>query len=113
MTILRFILAGIFVAIAAYTAVVVNEHGMNLIPIFFGDIARMEWPGQFNFDFLCFLILSGLWVSWRHQFSGKGIILGVFAFFGGAFFLSGYLLVESYRGKGSIDYLMLGVNHPD
>jgi len=29
----------------------------------------MQWPGQFNLDFMCMLLLAGLWVSWRHRFS--------------------------------------------
>lgn len=111
MTTLRILLSAIFISIAIYTAFVVADHGLNLLPIFFGDIARMAWPGQFNFDFLCFLILSATWVAWRHQFSGTGLILGILAFFGGAFFLSGYLLFHSFRSEGSIQGLLLGSNN--
>lgn len=107
---LRALLVVIFVAIAAYTGFVVADHGINLLPIFFGDIAEMAWPGQFNFDFLCFLFLSGTWVAWRHQFSGAGLVLGLFAFFGGAFFLSGYLLYHSYASNGNAHHLLMGAN---
>ena len=55
----RILLALFIVAIISFTGVVIANHGWNLLPIFFGDIAAMTWPGQFNFDFLCFLILSG------------------------------------------------------
>lgn len=110
MTTLRILLSAIFISIAVYTGFVVADHGLNLLPIFFGDIVQMAWPGQFNFDFLCFLILSASWVAWRHQFSGAGIMLGILAFFGGAFFLSGYLLFHSYRSEGSIQRLLLGTN---
>lgn len=58
----------IFVALVVYTAVVGTHHGWNLLPVFFADMMAMTWPGQFNFDFMGFLLLSGLWVSWRHQF---------------------------------------------
>ncbi len=68
----------------------------------------MAWPGQFNFDFMCLLILSGLWVAWRQKFSPAGLGLGLLAFFGGALFLSGYLLIESFRGYQSIEALLLG-----
>jgi hypothetical protein len=54
------------------------------------------------------LSLSGLWISWRHKFSGIGIILGIIAFFGGALFLSAYLFVESFRVRGDMKALMLG-----
>lgn len=93
----RILLAVIFVAIAGYTAIVIANHGMNLMPVFFGDMAEMAWPGQFNLDFMCMLTLSGLWVAWRHEFSPGGIALGLLAFFGGAFFLSAYLLIVTAR----------------
>ena len=50
MTGFRVLLAAIFETIAVYTAVVIADHGMNLLPVFFGDMAKMEWPGQFNLD---------------------------------------------------------------
>jgi len=104
----RLLLAVIFLAIAGYTSVVVFAHGMGLLPIFFGDMAKLAWPGQFNLDFLCMLTLSGLWVSFRHGFSVAGLLLGVCALFGGALFLSAYLLVESFRSEGDIASLLLG-----
>jgi hypothetical protein len=108
MTMFRSILVVIFVAIASYTAVVVRHHGMGLFGVFLGDMGRVEWPGQFNLDFLCMLTLSGLWVSWRHRFSRPGLALGVGAFFGGALFLSAYLFVESFRAKGDVTALLIG-----
>lgn len=110
---LRIVLSLILVAVTSYTGVVVWNHGMGLLPIFFGDMAKMAWPGQFNLDFMCMLALSGLWVSWRHRFSGPGILLGVVALFGGALFLSVYLLVESFRSKGDLASLLLGGNRAD
>lgn len=110
MNILRLSLGLIFTSIAIYTVIVISNHGINLFPIFFGDIAKMAWPGQFNFDFLCFLILSGMWVAWRHRFSKMGILLSILAFFGGAFFLSGYLFFHSYKSKGDLRQLLLGSN---
>lgn len=104
----RIFLVVIFLIIAGYTGVVVSNYGMGLLPIFFGDMAKLEWPGQFNLDFMCMLSLSGLWISWRHQFSAIGIILGIIAFFGGALFLSAYLFVESFRVRGDMKALMLG-----
>ena len=107
---LRVVLSLILATITAYTGVVVWNHGMGLLSIFFGDMARMAWPGQFNLDFLCMLILSGLWVAWRQRFRWPGILLGVLAVFGGALFLSGYLIVESSRVKGGLPSLLLGEN---
>ena len=104
----RVLLATIFIAISTYTVVVISEYGMNLLPVFFGDMAKMAWPGQFNLDFMCFLALSAVWVSWRHHFSAQGLFLGVVAFFGGALFLTAYLLIESFRAQGNIQTLLLG-----
>ena len=104
----RALLATIFVAIATYSAVVVTEHGPNLFPAFFGDMAKLGWPGQFNLDFMCMLALSGLWVAWRHEFSGAGVALGLLAFFGGALFLSAYLFVASRAAGDDPKRLLLG-----
>jgi len=104
----RILLVVIFLAISGYTVVVINNHGIGLLPVFFGDMAEMGWPGQFNLDFMCFLALSALWVSWRHQFSAVGLLLGVCAFFGGALFLSIYLFIQSYRVNGNVNLLLMG-----
>lgn len=108
MHVFRIFLAIIFLTIIGYTAVVINTHGLGLLPVFFGDIAKLAWPGQFNLDFMCFLALSAVWVSWRHQFSLVGLLLGLIAFFGGALFLSIYLFIQSYRVNGNINELLLG-----
>jgi hypothetical protein len=108
MTLFRLFLLTCLVAITAYTSVTIANHGLNLLPVFFGDMAEMAWPGQFNLDFMCFLALSALWVSWRHQFSAGGLALGLVAFFGGMLFLSIYLLVQSFRANGDVKVLLLG-----
>jgi hypothetical protein len=108
MALFRLYLATIIMVIAIYTVMVIGNHGMDLFPIFFGDIAKMKWPGQFNMDFLSFLMLGGLWLAWRHHFNAVGIALGLFIFAGGMPFLATYLLVQSYRTKGDIKALLLG-----
>ncbi len=108
MTAFRALLVLIFCAIAIYTGIVASQYGMNLLPVFFGDMARFAWPGQFNLDFMCMLTLSGLWVAWRNRFSPSGIVLGLVALFGGALFLSAYLLIESFRAGGDVRALLLG-----
>lgn len=79
MTAFRVYLAIIIVCLGAQTVTVGLNHGWNLLPIFFGDIAAMTWPGQFNSDFMTFLLLSGLWLARRHQFSAGGISLEFWA----------------------------------
>jgi hypothetical protein len=104
----RLLLVVIILAVGAYTMVTIANHGMGLYPIFFGDIAEMTWRGQFNVDFLCFLILSGFWVAWRHQFSAGGLALGFAAFNLGAPFLAAYLLIVSYQTRGDVRLMLLG-----
>jgi hypothetical protein len=105
----RVFLVIIILLVGTYTGVVIVDHGINLFPVFFGDMAKLAWPGQFNLDFMCLLMLSGLWVAWRHGFSGGGVALGVLAFLLGAPFLSGYLLVASIQVRGEMRALLLGV----
>ena len=107
MTLLRIVLVVHLALLTAYTAVVIGNHGLNLFPAFFGDIAIMGWAGQFNFDFMGFLILSALWTAWRNAFSGLGLLLAVVAFFGGMMFLSIYLLILSFNAR-SIPEILLG-----
>ena len=105
---LRGLLAVIFGVVVVYTAVVVSNHGVGLLPIFFGDITEMGWPGQFNVDFLGFLTLSALWLAWRHHFSLGGAALAVAGFFGGVPVLTMYLLVVSFRAGGDVRVMLLG-----
>ncbi len=104
----RGLLIAMFGVLLVYSAVVIANHGSNLLSIFFGDMAAMTWPGQFNLDFMFMLVLSGLWVAWRHRFSAAGVVLGLVAVFGGALFLSAYLLVVSLRAKGDMREVLLG-----
>lgn len=92
----------------AYTATVGLRHGWNLFAIFFGDIAAVTWPGQFNLDFTCLLIFTGVWLAWRHHFSPTGLALGLLGVVGGTSVLAPYLLVASFRAEGDISVLLLG-----
>lgn len=109
MTLLRVFLVAFSIALVAYTAMVVENHGFNLFPIFFGDIAAMTWPGQFNFDFSGFLTLSALWTMWRERFTAKGFVLGALAIVGGMLFLSIYLLILSANSR-TVGALLTGNN---
>lgn len=104
----RILLGTLLIAVVAYTIPVIANHGPNLFPVFFGDIAEMTWRGQFNVDFMGFLVLSATWVAWRHHFQPAGLTLAVPAFFGGIPFLTTYLLVVSFQAKGDMKVVMLG-----
>jgi hypothetical protein len=110
MTLFRVLLITIISIVGLYTAITITHHGMGLYSVFFGDIMDMTWRGQFNLDFLGFLILSGFWVAWRHEFSATGLILGFAAFNLGAPFLAAYLLVQSYRTNGNASAMLLGAS---
>ncbi len=104
----RMLLAALWLLLAIYTGVVVWQHGLNLLPVFFGDIGKVAWPGQFNLDFLCFLTLSALWTAWRSDFSAVGLLLAGVAFFGGAGFLLPYLVVLTGQARGDMRVVLLG-----
>ena len=108
----RILLIVLFAAIFAYTAIVAAHHGLGLLPIFFGDIRAMAWPGQFNVDFMSLLTLSALWLAWRHHFSALGLMLALLGFFGGGLFLSLYLFIASLQAKGDVKVLLLGKERP-
>ena len=108
MTLFRLFLIAALGIITAYTAVVVANHGLNLFPAFFGDMAAMGWAGQFNLVFMFMLVLSALWTAWRNGFSAGGLGLGVVAFFGGMPFLCIYLLFLIARMGGDMRRILLG-----
>ena len=108
MTGFRILLIVLLLGVVGYTIPVLTNHGLTLFPVFFGDIAEMTWRGQFNVDFMGFLLMSGIWVMWRHGFNAPGILLGLVAFFGGIPFLTTYLLVISFRANGQMAVIMMG-----
>lgn len=108
MTAFRGYLVLVLACLTGYTLMVGINHGWNLLPILFANIAEMTWSGQFNLDFMTFLGLSGIWVVWRHQFTGRAIALGLVAFFGGMMFLAPYLLWASVQAGGDMKVLLLG-----
>jgi hypothetical protein len=108
MTLFRLFLVTCLIIITSYTMVTIANHGINFLPVFFAALAEMAWPGQFNLDFYCFLLLAGLWTAWRHHFSAGGIALGVAMTFLGFPLLSGYLLIASFKTNGDIKAMLLG-----
>ncbi|WP_088310983.1 hypothetical protein [Novosphingobium sp. B 225] len=109
MTALRLYLILAWTALIAFTAFVIGRDGLNLLPVFFGDIAAGHWPGQFNADFLSFLALSALWTGWRNGWTVLGWLLAVAAFFLGGGFLMAYLLILLHRENGDMRRVLLGV----
>ncbi|HAU68477.1 MAG: hypothetical protein P8I38_11450 [Arenicella sp.] len=110
MALFRTFLIVALVVLLVYTGVVMQNHGTDLFSVFFGDMAALTWAGQFNLDFMLMLMISGLWVAWRNQFSVSGMALGLLAFVGGAMFLTLYLLYLLSITKGDIKDLLVGDN---
>ena len=108
MTLFRLLLAAIIATVGGYTVFVVTDHGWNFLPVYFNDIAKMGWPGQFNMDFSALLVLGSVWLMWRHHFSPLGLLFGLVIFVGGAPFLCSYLLVASSQANGDVKELLLG-----
>ena len=98
----------LWLAVAGYTAVVVAHHGIDLVRVFVLDVRAMGWPGQFDLDFLGLLLLTGLWVAWRHDFSVQGLGLGLLAAVGGILFLTAYLLALTLQANGCMKQVLLG-----
>ncbi|MEM7219591.1 MAG: hypothetical protein AAF515_14580 [Pseudomonadota bacterium] len=106
----RVFLVLILLIVGLYTFVVLNDYGLTLFSVFFGDIAAMAWPGQFNLDFFCMLLLSALWTAWRNEFAPAGLGLAVLALLFGAPFLAVYLLILSVRTGGDPRVMLLGAS---
>jgi len=108
MTAFRLFLGAFLVVLVVYTLAVIAEHGFILFETFFGDMMAMNWPGQFNLDFMGYLMLSAIWVLWRNQFSGASFGLAILAFFGGMSFLPVYLIYLSVKLDGDVAAMLLG-----
>ncbi len=106
---LRVFLVAVIATVLVYTIMVGNKHGWNFAQFFFGDIATMNWAGQFNLDFSFFLLFTGMWIAWRNKFSPFGVGLGLFTLVGGIPFVSTYLLILSMKNK-SIKEILIGKN---
>jgi hypothetical protein len=94
--------------IVGYTAIVISNHGLGLLSVFFGDMKTMAWPGQFNLDFTFMLLFSSIWVSWRHRFSFAGLLLGLLALFFGSMFFATYLFILGWQAQGDVNTMLLG-----
>ena len=105
---LRLLLVVLFGVVLVYTGIVGATHGWNVLTVFLGDIAAMNWSGSFNLDFTCYLLLAALWVAWRSHFSPAGLALGVLAALGGTLVLAPYLIYASVQAGGDVKALLIG-----
>lgn len=114
MIFLKMLLVAMCLIVLGYTGLAVMNEGPNLFATTLPSILEFGWPGQFHVDFVTYLILSGIWVAWRHEFSVSGIILGLIASQLGIIFFSLYLLFVIHQAEGDMHEVLLGsgrVNH--
>lgn len=110
MSVFRTLLIAMTVAIIALTIAAIADGGINLITPFLSPIFALTWQGQFNFDFSCYLILSGIWMAWRGGFSRPAIALGILAPPLGILFFAPYLIYLLGKTGGDARKLLLGVH---
>ena len=91
-----------------YTIFAFQTDGANLFDIMIANIASLGWSGQFNLDFLCYLILSGLWIIWRNNYSLISIVFSILAATIGILFLAPYLIYLLTQEKGNLKRLLIG-----
>ncbi len=108
MTLFRVLLIVMGVVLFVYTIAAVVNEGPNLFANTIPAVAEFGWQGQFHLDFATYLILSGLWVAWRHRFSAAGIVMGLIAANIGIIFLSAYILLASFKANGDMRRILLG-----
>lgn len=96
------------IGLLAYTYLAFQTEGADLFGVFLSNLKALSWNGQFNFDFLCYLTLSGLWIMWRNKFSGKSILLGIIAMVMGFLFFAPYLLSLIVQENGDLKRVVSG-----
>lgn len=97
------------IAVLVYTFVAFQTEGANLFQVFLNNMAALNWSGQFNLDFSCYLTLSGLWVMWRSKFSPTSILIGIVAMILGIIFFAPYVLYVLAKENGNLKKLLVGV----
>lgn len=110
MAFFRTALIAMLLLIIVLTIAAVAEGGLDLITPFIQPILALTWQGQFNFDFMCYLILSGIWMAWRGGFSRGSIALGLLAPPLGILFFAPYLVHQISKSEGDARRLLLGVH---
>lgn len=96
------------IALIVYTLYAVQHEGWTLFQIFTDNITALNWNGQFNLDFGCYLMLSGIWIMWRNKFTLPSILFAVVAMIIGIMAFAPYLLYVLAIEKGDLKKVLLG-----
>lgn len=93
-----------------YTIFCFQKGGADLLSVFVNNIVALGWNGQFNLDFFCYLMLSGLWIMWRNNFTLKSIFIAITASIVGIMVFAPYFLFLLIKEKGDLKRTLTG-NH--
>jgi NADH:ubiquinone oxidoreductase subunit 2 (subunit N) len=104
---LKVLLAIMLLGVGMYTIQAFQTDGADLFSIFIQQVFALGWPGQFNLDFSCYLILSALWILWRNEFRPLAYLLALAAMVGGILFFASYLLVLLQKHNGRVVKILL------
>lgn len=95
-------------ALVVYTAYAFKNEGFTLFQIITANITALNWNGQFNLDFSCYLTLSGIWIMWRSKFSASSVVMALIAMIIGFMAFAPYLLYLIISANGNLKKVLLG-----
>lgn len=104
---LRIMLLAMTLLLFVFTYFAFRNEGPNLFSVMLKNIQEQKWNAQFNLDFSCYLLFSGLWIMWREKFSWASLLLGIAASVLGIVFFAPYLFFLSFKEPG-IKRMLLG-----
>lgn len=96
------------ITVIIYSVIVFHNYGAGIFEVFINNIVSMTWAGQFNLDFLSYLILSGLWIMWRNKFSTSSILLGILCMIIGIMIFAPYLSYLIIKEKSDFKKVLIG-----
>lgn len=100
----------LFLLILVSTAAAVKTEGWNFMHPFLAAMRYWNWNAQFLTDFTCYLLLSGIWIMWRHGFTPQAISGGLLAMVLGFLVFAPYLLFLLLRSKGDVHWVLTGTS---
>lgn len=105
---LKVLLFSLTITVLVYTIFAFQKDGAVLFQIFFSNLKSLNWNGQFNLDFSCYLTLSGLWIMWRNKFSSNSIVFGLVAMILGIVVFAPYILYLLKKENGDLKKVFIG-----
>jgi hypothetical protein len=105
---LKTLLVAQTIALLVYTFLAFHSEGAMLFQIFTTNITALNWNGQFNLDFSCYLTLSGLWIMWRDKFNVNSILIAIVAMILGIIVFAPYVFYVLTKEKGDLKKTLIG-----